>query len=199
MSRNVEDALYKQLKNPVDPRLLKWRVGATNQDKTKGIALPYLDAREVMRRLDDVCGVGGWQSTHEKVDGGFICTISIKIGDQWISKSNAGADSHIDPVKGGASDALKRTASVWGIGRYLYYLKNTWVGIKQQGRSYVLAEIPELPDWALPNRVENWQDIAEAEADTNTVGADEVEYVSNVKDSARASLLKKQAIIELNR
>jgi hypothetical protein len=45
MSRATQDAMLKQLKQPFDPKFVKWRVGATNSDKTKGIALAYIDSR----------------------------------------------------------------------------------------------------------------------------------------------------------
>lgn len=164
MSRPTQDALLKQLKDPFDPKFVKWRVGATDQAKTKGIALAYIDAREVSKRLDDVCGVGGWQDRYIAVDGGFICELDIKIDGKWITKSNAAAYTQVEAIKGGASDAFKRAASTWGIGRYLYYLNKVWVPIKPQDRSYVLAEVPQLPDWAKPNtQIERWEDVAEME------------------------------------
>jgi len=51
----------KKLFDPFPPSQVSWRVGATNKDKTKGIALAYIDARDVMDRLDDVCGPENWQ------------------------------------------------------------------------------------------------------------------------------------------
>ena len=45
------------LKEPFDPRIVSWRVGSTSKDKTKAMALAYIDARDVMKRLDDVMGL----------------------------------------------------------------------------------------------------------------------------------------------
>lgn len=196
MSRDTQDALLKQLKNPFDPKFVKWRVGATNEKKEngrvvkkadKGIALAYIDAREVMKRLDDVCGVAGWQDKYLPVDGGFICELSILIDGNWITKSNAAGNTKVEAIKGGASDALKRAAAVWGIGRYLYYLPNAWVPVNEYKQ---LKEIPELPNWAKPNQVERWEDVAELEADTSS-GADVIESVTdevNVKEQEKAKL-----------
>lgn len=189
MTKATEAALLKQLKNPFDPRFVKFRVGATDAAKTKGIALAYIDSREVMKRLDDVCGVGGWQTKYTAVDGGFICELSIKIDDVWVTKSNAAGNTKVEAIKGGASDALKRAAATWGIGRYLYYLPNIWVPIKAQGKSYVLAVQPELPDWALPGVVERWEDVAELEAG---VGADADESVSEVDNDRIAKIAEAQ-------
>lgn len=162
--------IAEKLKDPFDPKFLKWRVGATSKDKDKGIALAYLDAREVMRRLDDVCGLDGWRCRHIEVKDGFICEIDIKFGDEWITRSNAAGNTQVEAVKGGASDAFKRAAAVWGVGRYLYYLPNKWVKIKPLGKSYALAEIPQLPKWALPGEFND--DEADDDAKSGAVGAD---------------------------
>ncbi len=171
MTRQVQDTMLKQLKDPFEPKFVKWRVGATNQEKTKGIALAYIDSREVKKRFDEVCGLMGWQDRLIPVDNGFISEIDIKFDNEWVTKSNAAGNTKVEPIKGGASDAFKRAASKWGVGHYLYYLPNVWVDIKPQGKSFVLAEIPELPDWALPGRVEKWEDVAEMQADASS-GAD---------------------------
>src|SRR5579859_1125356 len=52
------------LKAYFNPTLISWRVGATNQAKDKGIALAYLNARDVMERLDEVCGPTRWQAEY---------------------------------------------------------------------------------------------------------------------------------------
>jgi hypothetical protein len=142
-------SITNQLKQPFDPSVISWRVGATNKDKSSGIALAYIDARDVMKRLDDVCG-DAWQVEYP-FDG--CCRIGIKIDSEWIWRSNGAGETQVEGEKGKFSDAFKRAAVLWGIGRYLYYLDNTWVAIKPQGRSYVLAGRPNLPNWALPKGV----------------------------------------------
>lgn len=127
------------LKKPFDPRLISWRVGATSGDKKSGIALAYLDARDVMERLDEVCGVGGWQCTHPHANGKTSCRIGIKIGDEWVWKENGAGDSQVEAEKGAFSDSFKRAAVLWGVGRYLYDVANTWVDLAPMGKSYRIA------------------------------------------------------------
>ena len=43
-----------KLREPFPPSEIECRVGATNSDKTKGIALPYITNRAEQNRLDDV-------------------------------------------------------------------------------------------------------------------------------------------------
>jgi hypothetical protein len=139
--------LLSQLKEPFAINELKWRVGATTGDKSKGIALAYIDARNVMKRLDEVVGIENWQCRYPFAG---CCEIGIRIKSEWIWKSNCAGESNIDGTKGMASDSFKRAAAVWGVGRYLYYLDNQWVPIKSQGKSYVIVEPPVLPKWAMP-------------------------------------------------
>ena len=52
--------LLDALKAPFPESQISWRVGAMTKDQSKGIALAYLDASDVMRRLDEVMGID-WQ------------------------------------------------------------------------------------------------------------------------------------------
>lgn len=132
---------------PFPKEAIHWRVGATNGDKTQGIALAYIDARDAMNRLDGVCGAANWQCRYPFAG---CCEIGIKIDGEWVWKANGAGETDVEGTKGQFSDAFKRAAVMWGIGQYLYSLPNEWVPIKPAGRSYKLAATPTLPNWALP-------------------------------------------------
>ncbi len=135
------------LEKPFDPSQISWRVGATNQEKTKGIALAYIDARDVMERLDNVCGHGGWQAIYADAGNGkTCCQIGIKVGGEWVWKANGAGDTDFEADKGAFSDAFKRAAVLWGPGRYLYGLESPWVEIEAKGKSYAIkkSEMPKL-------------------------------------------------------
>jgi len=140
------ESITAKLKEPFNPSSIHWRIGATNKDKTSAIALAYLNSRDVMKRLDDVCG-DNWQCRYP-FDG--CCEIGIKIGDEWVWRSNGAGETAVEGEKGKYSDAFKRAAVLWGVGRYLYYLDNTWVSIQKAGRSHKIVGTPNLPSWALP-------------------------------------------------
>lgn len=159
-NKDSHKALLNQLKDPFDPKLVKWRQGGG------GTTLAYIDARDVMKRLDDVLGVAGWQTKQHEVTGGFICELGVKIDQEWIWKSNGANNTKIEPIKGGMSSAEKRAAVEWGIGRYLYYLPK-WCNA---------SNVEQWPDWAKPNsNIDNWEDIAQMEADLDTGIDTEVE------------------------
>jgi hypothetical protein len=140
--------ILEALKAPFPADAISWRVGATNKDKTKGIALAYIDARDVMRRFDDVCGVD-WQCRYSHVtDKGVVCEIGVKIDGEWRWRSNGAGETDVEGEKGALSDAFKRAGVLWGVGRYLYDLPNEWVELDEYKR---LKKTPSLPKWATPN------------------------------------------------
>ena len=128
----------EDLKKPL-PKI-HWRSQSMNREGTSAMALAYMDARDVMDRLDVVCGPQNWQDSYvESAKGRVICTISILIGDQWVSKSDGAGDTAVEGEKGGISDAFKRAAVKWGIGRYLYDLPATWAdceSYEKNGKRY---------------------------------------------------------------
>ena len=90
--------------------------------KTKGSAtlLLYQDQRCAMDILDETVGPENWQKDYYEVKGNVYCRIGIKCGDEWVWKADCGVESNVDAQKGEASDAAKRAAVCWGIGRELY-------------------------------------------------------------------------------
>lgn len=118
-----------RLKAPFPADRISWRVGSTTKDKSKGMALAYIDARDVMQRLDEVCGPASWQCDYPHAAQKTVCRIGIKVGDEWVWKANGAGDSDIEAEKGALSDAFKRAAVLWGIGQYLYDIDTPWVAL----------------------------------------------------------------------
>lgn len=115
------------LSAPFPGDAIHWRAQAMNKDGNSAMALAYIDARDVMARLDEVCGPANWQDSYaETPKGRLICTLSLRIGDEWISKADGAGDSDVEGQKGAISDALKRAAVKWGVGRYLYDMPIVW-------------------------------------------------------------------------
>ncbi len=113
----------------------KWRVGQTNSDKTKCSVLAYIDARDVMDRLDQVAGPGNWQREYRDVKNNLFCGVGLLIDGEWVYKWDCGSESNIEAEKGESSDAFKRAAVNWGIGRFLYDMDTPW--FKFDGRNII--------------------------------------------------------------
>lgn len=96
----------------------KWRVQSCTQ--YGAVLIPYIDARDQMDILDEVCGAANWKDEYLMVGERLICKLSIRIGDDWVSKQDTGSDTKIESEKGGVSDAFKRAGVKWGINRKAY-------------------------------------------------------------------------------
>ncbi len=121
-------SLLVDLKKPLQIENMNFRIGRVTKKKDKATALAYLDARDVMQRLDEVFGVGGWQC---KYPFKGCCELSVKIDGEWITKSNGAGESAIEAEKGQYSDSFKRAAVLLGIGQYLYDAPNNWYQINE--------------------------------------------------------------------
>jgi hypothetical protein len=117
---------FKALAAEFPKEAISWRAQSVSGERA--LALAYIDARDVMDRLDTVCGMGGWQARYPHANGKTCCEIGIKVGDEWVWKANGAGDSDVEAEKGAFSDAFKRAAVMWGIGRYLYddRFKGVW-------------------------------------------------------------------------
>lgn len=106
----------------------KWKPQAASRDGKKMMCIAYLDRDLVIQRLNSVLGVDGWQfDVKELSDGSKVGTLSIKVNGMWIDKSDVGTKTAVEGEKGSVTDALKRCASLFGVGTYLYNLGSRWV------------------------------------------------------------------------
>lgn len=143
--------LTQSLSAPFDPREIKFKPQMVKNNRA--LAIAYVDVRLIEDRLDDVLGVENWQDDYEILtDGSVMCHLRIKLGDQWITKTDVGSPSEQpdqgDRLKAAFSDALKRTAVKFGIGRYLYRLPPQWVEYDPAKKQ--ITQLPQLPAFALP-------------------------------------------------
>lgn len=120
--------MYKleDLKAPFDPSLVKYRMGTVSADQQSAVALPYVDAHVVEARLNEVLGLENWDS-RISINGVVVtCRLSVKMNGEWVGKEDGTAIADSTPdrreiaVKAAISDAFKRAAAQWGVGRYFY-------------------------------------------------------------------------------
>ena len=127
------------------------RVERVNPQTLVGEIVLYKDARCDMRILDETVGPGRWQTEHVILNGQNYCKLSIWDDElkQWVSQMDVGVAQRFEREKSAASDALKRAAFRFGLGRELYskpgdarvqLLKNE-VKIGSDGNTYMKDEI----------------------------------------------------------
>lgn len=117
-SFNLND-LNKEIPYKFKPQSLKFG---------KALMVSYIDARDVQDLLDEVVGKENWQTEYSVVNENLFARVGIKIPredgtSEWVWKTDCGVESNTEAEKGEASDAFKRAAVQWGIGRFLYRLK----------------------------------------------------------------------------
>jgi len=133
--------ILEELKKPFQE--IQWRAGPKSQNRA--MALAYIEARDVMDRLDEV--IGGdwefrWEVCREDVKGTLtVCGVTREdVGDA--------GEGDFKSLKSAVSDALKRCAVHFGVGRYLYRFPAQWVGYDPEKKR--LTETPQVPEWAVP-------------------------------------------------
>jgi len=200
--------IYEQLCKPFPAEDISWRIGSTTKDKTKGLALAYIDARDVMRRLDEVVGWNNWGTIDSKQGDTYYCQLTIEYptgfvcGDKkvaalpsgTVTKTGAAGATAVEGEKGGASDAFKRAGVLFGIGRYLYDLNCPWVELEEAGRGHKIkkSEYKKLRDllegssktWFQEGQSEYFQQKKEAlitAPDTATLDKVNTEIKDNLK------------------
>jgi hypothetical protein len=189
-------AIAAALAAPFPPDDVEWRVGSTNQDKTRGLALAYISNRAIQQRLDDVVGPWGWRNEFTSgPGGGVLCGISVYFGPEigWVTKFDGAENTDFESVKGGLSDSMKRAGYQWGIGRYLYKLPSVWMACEARGKAVYLKETPELPAWALPEGYVQKKPARKAETkkEATRTAADFVEWAKTHFNVTDPELAKK--------
>ena len=145
-------AVLSALAAPFDRSEVKFRPGTVSGNRA--LALPYIDARAVQDRLDAAVGAANWQDAYEFLaDGSALCRLQLRIDGEWIVKADVGGLSEQpdegDRHKAAVSDALKRAAVKWGVGRYLYRVAPIWADYDPAKKRFVRQ--PELPTAAPVN------------------------------------------------
>ena len=153
----------EDLKKEID---FKWRVQSANQYGANCVA--YIDARQVQDLLDEVVGAENWQCKYEEHKNNMFCSIGVnidktKMNPVFIWKSDCGTESQVEKQKGEASDAFKRAAVMWGIGRFLYSKKIAKLKTIQQNNKWIPVDENGKKIWDISKFVNNNKSALEPE------------------------------------
>lgn len=151
---------FKKLAEPFPLDQLDWRLlqSWVSESGPGGFCAPYVDARAIMNRLDQVVGPENWQTEFTQMQGGTLCKLSIRVGESWISKQDGSDETDTEPFKGGISKALVRAAVSWGIGRYLYDIPQQFAFFgdtngKTKGARYAKFKDGSKHFWLSPDKL----------------------------------------------
>ncbi len=146
--------VQKRLQAPFPAHLVGWKPQVITKDRKRAMLLAYVDARAVMDRLDAVCP-NEWSFEVTVVEGTATPTVKGRLTLMGVTREDIGEAGGEDgasagTLKAATSDALKRCAVHFGVGRYLYDLPRQWVDwddLKREAK----GGAPELPEWARPD------------------------------------------------
>ena len=146
--KNIKIDMRNLRKDEIEVRV------ASTQNNVAQLLL-YKTARTDSAILDETFGQFNWQCSYSEIKGNLFCTISVRDPNtnEWISKSDCGAESNIEKEKGEASDAFKRAGFKWGVGVELYSTPRIKIPIEESdmynGRfcqTFSLKDIEISPD-----------------------------------------------------
>jgi hypothetical protein len=147
------DQIRDALSAPFQPHEVKFKPQSVKGNRA--LAMAYTDCRVIQDRLDSVVGVESWQDEYEILaDGSVMCRLKLRLHGEWVVKADVGSPSEQpdggDRMKAAFSDALKRAAVKFGVGRYLYRLPAVWCDYDPQKKQFSVT--PQLPAWAVPKK-----------------------------------------------
>lgn len=120
------------LKAPFPRERLGVKVQTFSKDRTRAMLVLYLQHTDVQDRLEEVDPA--WRTEVLKEDRmGDLVYVRIRLTVKNVSRENVGEGS--DP-KSAYSDALKRCAMLFGVGRYLYDSETIWVDYDESKDRY---------------------------------------------------------------
>ena len=138
-----QNELIARLREPFKANEIEWKLQRTTNDKTRGLAVAYIDSRAIQKRLDEVVGVFNWRNEYTPWQtNAQLCGIAIYHEDrkEWIIKHDGSESPEFESTKGGLSNAFRRAAVTWGIGRFLYEIDGVWVDVEQRGKSSAIKD-----------------------------------------------------------
>lgn len=155
-------SVWDQLARPFDADAIRWlpqsivdkdfhkaqKTQGKYPDGCKAKFLAYANARDVMDRLDSVLGVDGWSDTYRvltQTPWTVECALTVTVEGRDILKTDVGYSNDPEhdapknePAKAAYSDALKRAAVKFGVGRFLYDMPDTgWIAVDKYGKPTV--------------------------------------------------------------
>lgn len=134
---------------PVKLADVEWRVDSKPRDGQARF-VPYVDAATTARLLDEWVGPENWSDRYEVANLGgkesLWCHLSVRLNDDWVTKTDVGVPSNMEGQKGMVSDAFKRAACLkWGVARNVYELPTMWAPCREDARGNAWPNDQTLP------------------------------------------------------
>jgi predicted nucleic acid-binding Zn finger protein len=160
--------IIRRLSEPFSPSDVMWKPGAISKDRTRAMAVAYVDSREYMNRLDQADP--GWSDEYQVIPLPdrvlVICRLTIggitRTGDGECLLADTRGETEENALTSASAQAFKRACAKFGLGRYLYDLPRVWVdydgnGFTAEAQEYLrrIAAGENPPSQPRPHEREN--------------------------------------------
>jgi hypothetical protein len=154
----------RHLRRPVPPEAVHFKV--QSEGRRGGLIVGYIDSRTVSERLNLVVGER-WSCEFRGLEGSLLPTPSraedgrpaavpiyavCRLAVCGVTREDVGEGA---TPKGAFSDALKRAAVAFGIGRFLYAMKSPWLDAGD-GEHQLRRSLGTKPRLIIDRRTEAW-------------------------------------------
>lgn len=138
---------------------ISWRVDSKPTKNNRARFISYIDARTAAKYLDEWVGPDGWEETYEEATLRGIPVLwchlvihfplrSVTRSDLAVFKEGRGGDDAQKlevGLKGWTSNAFKRAATKYGIGRTAYELPEVWAPVRVDDRNRAWPNDQTMP------------------------------------------------------
>lgn len=143
MEPQLTREMMQALSQPFPAEAIQWKPGATNPDKTRGLALAYVDLRHYIDRLNEVAGPD-WSDDYEVQEGGKVVVCRLTLAGVTRSDVGEAAPNEENTATSALAQAFKRACVKFGLGAYLYRLPRTWVEYDAKRKCFTGTAIARL-------------------------------------------------------
>lgn len=136
----------KILSAPFDENTVSVKVQSYSRDRTKAMLVLYLAHVDVYTRLEQVDPAWSSEVVHQEFivtdaqKGSGYFSVRVKLSLKGSYRENSGEG---DDPKSATSDAMKRAAMLFGVGRYLYDSEQVWIPFNEAQDKFKVYSIAE--------------------------------------------------------
>lgn len=145
METRLTAQMMEALAEPFLVEAIQWKPGSTTKDKSRGLALAYVDSRHYQDRLNAVCGAD-WSDSYQVTSMGNKVVVVCQLTLFGTTRSDVGECDLSDPnaITTAKAQSFKRSSTAFGLGAYLYRLPRMWVDYDPKRKRFTDAALAQL-------------------------------------------------------